>query len=157
MLFLGFISGLTNRFPGKWAQTTKNPSSLARNQSWLGFHHREPFSVDSVFQNTWMHIHLCIYTYHIHTPYMSPGLPQRAQGCPAPGLGPGPGQPWAAVGGLGLVRCMYLVCIYAWLYMYTYFCRHFLSFLAICYYLVYLVLFGAIHRLYLLLFVAISK
>ena len=57
----------------------------------LGCRLWEPFSVDCLFQNTCIHIHSCIYTYHIHTPYMSPGLPQRprAQGCrTGPGSGP---------------------------------------------------------------------
>ena len=65
------------------------------------------------------HIHLCIYTYHIHTPYMSTGLLQRAQAArPPPGLGPGPDRAWdrgprAALGSWAHVRCMYVVCIYA--------------------------------------------
>ena len=59
-------------------------------------------------------------TYHIHTPYMSPGLPQRfqAQGCPGagprpgpgliPGLGPGSPGPEAAAEGLS--SCDVYVC-----------------------------------------------
>ena len=62
-----------------------------------------------------------IYTYHIPTPYMSPGLPQR----PRAALGPVPGpvrarsqaRGRAALGSLreawAHVRCMYVVCIYA--------------------------------------------
>jgi hypothetical protein len=109
----------------------------------LGFHLSEPFSV-SVYSKTHVYIYIYIHAY-IHTTYIHLTWAQASRSRPGlraagPGLGPGPDRAWdRAQGSLGPlrdawahVRCMSVVCVYAWMYMYACVCCYLLWSCNIC-------------------------